>query len=277
MKIFRTLSALAFASLAALASGCDKNVDESSVKGGVSEPIEHKTEITVLAAASLSDVGAEIKEKFEKGHPEILVLYSFASSGALQAQIEAGAKADVFISASSKQMNALREKNLMLEQSIRELWENKIVLIVNADASSDVSSFGDIASSKIKRAALGEFSSVPAGIYAKEALTNLGMLDAVLPKAVFGSDVRAVLAWVESGDADAGIVYATDAMSAKKAKIIASAPEGSCAKVIYPAGIIKDSPHPKEAMLFLEYLSSSEAAEVFRKYGFDAKNSEGIK
>ena len=275
MSFFRTISVLALAALTAGAAGCGKNSEDMTPAGEHLTKDSQTTEIIVLAAASLSDAFSELKEKFENSHPGVKVLYSFGGSGALQAQIEAGAKADVFVSASLKQMNALREKNLMNDRTIRNFLENKIVLVVDGESHADVSSFYDLASDKIKRLALGEFSSVPAGMYAKEILISLGILDTALPKAVFGSDVRAVLAWVESGDADAGIVYATDAMSSQKVKIAAAAPEGSCAKVIYPAGMIKDSAHAKDSLQFLEYLFASDAQKIFKKYGFDVLSAEG--
>ena len=115
---------------------------------------------------------------------------------------------------------------------------------------------------------IGELESVPAGQYAKTIFTNLGFWDVVEKKANYGTDVRTVLTWVESGEVDCGVVYATDAYTTDKVKIVAEAPEGSCDKVIYPAGVVGASKNADDATAFLNYLKSDEAMKVFEKYGF---------
>ncbi|MBR4224170.1 MAG: molybdate ABC transporter substrate-binding protein, partial [Oscillospiraceae bacterium] len=112
--------------------------------------------------------------------------------------------------------------------------------------------------------------SVPAGQYAEEIFTTLGTLDEVKAKANYGTDVRTVLSWVETGDVDCGVVYATDAYSSDKVKIVAEAPEGSCKKVIYPVGITANAPNADGAKEFEEFLKSDEAMAVFERYGFAA-------
>ena len=120
----------------------------------------------------------------------------------------------------------------------------------------------------IQHIALGEPKGVPVGQYSEEIFTNLGILDAVKSKAVYGSDVRQVLAWVESGEADCGVVYATDAAISDKVKVIAIAPDDSHKPVIYPAAVIKDSKNVDESKKFLEFTSSDSAKKIFEKYGF---------
>ena len=227
-----------------------------------------KKEIVVLAAASLTDVCGELEKMYEEKNKDIDLIFSYAGSGALQTQIEEGAPADLFISAAKKQMNALKDKSLMKEDTICNLLENKVVLIVPAESTLGLTSFEDVKKDDVKMIGIGELESVPAGQYAKTIFTNLGFWDVVEKKANYGTDVRTVLTWVESGEVDCGVVYATDAYTTDKVKIVAEAPEGSCDKVIYPAGVVGASKNADDATAFLNYLKSDEAMKVFEKYGF---------
>ncbi|MBR6897725.1 MAG: molybdate ABC transporter substrate-binding protein [Lachnospiraceae bacterium] len=229
-------------------------------------------EIIILAAASLKDVCAEIETEYKKTH-DVKLTFSFGSSGALQTQIEEGAPADIFFSASTKQMKALYDAGKMEESTVRSLLENRIVLIVPAASTADITSFEDVNTDKVKMIGLGDPESVPAGQYAAEVFTDLGILDAVNKKANFGTDVRTVLSWVETGNVDCGVVYATDACTTDKVRIAAEAPAGSCRQVIYPAGVVKDAKNPEAAKSFMDYLASEEAFRIFAKYGF-ASTSE---
>ncbi|MBR4514122.1 MAG: molybdate ABC transporter substrate-binding protein [Lachnospiraceae bacterium] len=225
-------------------------------------------EIVVLAAASLKDVCGELETMYEAKVPGIDLVFSFAGSGALQTQIEEGAPADLFISAGKKQVNALKDENLMKEDTICDLLENKVVLIVPSDSALGLTSFEDVKKDEVKMIGIGELESVPAGQYAQKVFTSLGFWDDVDKKANYGTDVRTVLSWVEAGEVDCGVVYATDAYTSDKVKIVAEAPEGSCDRVIYPAGVVAASKNPDEATAFLDYLKSDEAVKVFEKYGF---------
>lgn len=239
--------------------GCGKTAG-----GSRTEPVE----LTVLAAASLTDVCNEIGERYEAEHENVRLNFSYGSSGALQTQIEEGAPADVFLSAAMKQMDTLDEKGLMDSDSIVQLLENKVVLVVPADSDTDISSFKEAATDKVAMIGLGEPESVPVGQYSEEIFTSLNLLDQVRAKANYGSDVRTVLSWVETGAVDCGIVYATDAYITQQVRIVAEAPEGSCKRVIYPAGVVKDSAHAEEAAAFVEYLQTEEVLELFESYGF---------
>ena len=159
---------------------------------------------------------------------------NYAASGTLALQIEQGAPVDVFLSAAPKQMDDLQTKGLLAEGSRRDLLRNEIVLVVPKD-STGVTSFQDLLKPSVKHVALGEPTSVPAGQYAQQVLTKLGIAEAVNAKAVFAKDVRQVLTYVETGDADAGIVYSTDALESAKVRVAAQAPEDSHAPVIYPS------------------------------------------
>ncbi len=233
------------------------------------QPAESTT-ILVAAAASLKNSFDErLIPMFEEANPDIRVEGTYDSSGKLQTQIEEGLEADLFLSAAMKQMNALKDEQLIDADSIVELLENKVVLIVPAGTEPKVSGFADITEADM--IAVGDPESVPAGQYAKEALTSLSLWEAVEEKASLGTNVTEVLNWVAAGSADAGIVYATDAASTDKVQVIAEAPEGSLkTKVIYPVGIVSASGKKEAAGRFMEFLQSPEALAVFEEYGFSA-------
>ncbi|MBP3810491.1 MAG: molybdate ABC transporter substrate-binding protein [Clostridiales bacterium] len=248
--------------MSAFVFGCSAETSETSAAAA-----GNKT-INILAAASLTDVMHELELDYEADHPGIDLVFSFASSGALQTQIEEGAPADVFISAASKQMDALNEEGLMDSASIRDLLLNRVVLIVPNGSELGLTSFGDVINEGVNIIALGDVESVPAGKYAQQVFESLGIWDEVEAGANFGTDVRTVLTWVEMGEADCGVVYATDAYTSDQVTIVAEAPEGSCDRVVYPAGIVAGSAVSAEAEEFLQYLESADAAAVFESYGF---------
>ena len=228
-----------------------------------------QTEILVAAAASLKNAyEEELIPMFREEHPEIIVTGTYDSSGKLQTQIEEGLEADVFMSAATAQMDALNEEGLIQTDTIVNLLENKIVLIAPASGGEDLNSFEDIV--KAQSIALGDPASVPAGQYAREALTNLGLWDQIQDRVSFGTNVTEVLNQVAASSADAGIVYATDAASMPEdVRVIGEAPEGSLAEpVIYPVAVVASSAHPEEARAFVDFLQTEEAMEVFESYGF---------
>ncbi len=241
---------------------------------GENQTGQEPVELTILAAASLTDVCGEIQERYEAEHEGVTLTFSYGGSGALQTQIEEGAMADLFLSAANKQMDALEEEGLMDSDSIEELLENKVVLIVPKDSTLSITDFSDVTGEEVTLIGLGDPASVPVGQYAEEIFSSLGILEKVQEKANYGTDVRNVLAWVESGAVDCGVVYATDARTTDGVTVVSYAPEGSCTPVIYPAGIVKSSAHPEEAQRFLEYLGSPEAAELFESYGFSMAGAE---
>ncbi len=253
-------------------AGCgDKKDSTTAASGNQTEAAKdsgEKAELTILAAASLTDVCGELKTMYEKEHSGLTLNFSFAGSGALQTQIEEGAPADLFISAAKKQMNALKEKSLMKDDTVCNLLENKVVLIVPSDSTLGLTSFEDVKKDEVTMVGVGELESVPAGQYAKTIFTNLGIWDVVEKKANYGTDVRTVLNWVETSAVSCGVVYATDAYTTEKVKIVAEAPAGSCDPVIYPAGVVASSKNVPAAEEFLNFLKSDEAMKVFEKYGF---------
>ena len=273
-------AAMAAASLTACSSSkpAETAAPETEAEAAETEETEAEAEaagdqqeILVAAAASLQYVMEDkIQPAFEKENPDIKLSFTFDSSGKLQTQIEEGLEADVFMSAATKQMKALDDEGMIASDSIVNLLENKIVLIVPAGSDSKIDSFekiGDAAS-----IALGDPESVPAGQYAKEALTNLNVWDSIQDKVSFGTNVTEVLNQVAAASADAGIVYATDAASkADQVTVVAEAPEGSLEKkVIYPVAVVKATTHEDAAKAFVDFLQTPEAIAVFESYGFVA-------
>jgi molybdate transport system substrate-binding protein len=231
-------------------------------------PQRAKTELTVSAAISLKDALDEIVRDYTAQHPDVSIATNYGASGTLQLQIEQGAPVDVYLSAAPAQMNALEMKGLLLDGTRKDLLRNEIVLIVPKDSTVSVTSFQDLLKPDVKKVALGEPVAVPAGKYAQEVLTHLGIYPQVNAKAVLAKDVRQVLTYVETGDVDAGIVYLTDAMSSSKVKVVAKASADSHAPVIYPVAVIKNSKNPAAAKAFEDFLSGPQASGIFQKYGF---------
>ena len=228
-----------------------------------------ETEILVAAAASLKNAyEEELIPMFQDKYPGVTVKGTYDSSGKLQTQIEEGLEADVFMSAAPKQMTALDGEGLIVSDTITNLLENKIVLIVPSDSDSGFTRFEDI--EKAESIALGDPASVPVGQYSEEALTSLGIWDKIQDKVSFGTNVTEVLNQVAAASADAGIVYATDAASmADQVKVVAEAPEGSLSKkVIYPVAVVKNTANAEAAGNFVEFLKTDEAMKVFESYGF---------
>src|SRR5580704_2612397 len=232
-------------------------------------------EVTVSAAISLKDSLDEIGKLYEKAHPGAKISFNYAGSGTLQRQIEQGAPVDIFFSAAEKQMDDLQSKDLVDAGTRRNIVANQLVLIVPASDTA-IHSFQDLSNVSVKVLALGEPSTVPAGTYARQTLEHLGIWGGVEKKVVLAKDVRAVLTYVETGNADAGMVYQTDAQGSTKVRIVTVAPANSHDPIIYPAAIMKGAKNPSAAASFLAFLSSSAAREVFAKYGFlPAENQAG--
>lgn len=254
--IKKVMALLAIAALAAgPASGCGK---APAQKGPVI--------LTVSAAASLKDSAEEISVLYGRQQPAVAITYNFASSGTLQRQIEEGAPVDLFISAGTSQMDDLSRKGLLMDDTWTELISNELVLISRKDFS--LSGFEGLTGKDINKVAIGIPQTVPAGKYAREVLTALDIWDQLQPKLVLAKDVRQVLTYVETGNAEAGLVYRTDCQSGREIQIAAAAPTGTHQPIVYPAAVIETTKHPEEAGEFLRFLAGEQAAAVFSKNGF---------
>lgn len=231
-------------------------------------PTPAPVEILVSAAASLTDVLPKIAEQYKTVAPNVTVTFTFGASGTLQTQIEEGAPSDLFVSAGKKQMDVLAEKSLIADDTRKDLLVNKVVLVVPANSTADIKSFEDAATDKVKLVGIGDPASVPVGQYTQDVFTTLGLWDKVSAKANIGADVRTVLSWVESGDVDCGVVYATDAATTTGVKVVCEAPEGSHKPVVYPAAVLTNAKQGDAAKAFLDYLSTPDAAAQFEATGF---------
>ncbi len=228
---------------------------------------QQRTSLTVSAAISLSPALTEIKTVYQGSNPNVNITYNFGASGALAQQIKQGAPVDVFFSAATKQMDALQQANLLLNQTRRNLLTNRLVLITPKNGLV-LSDFKQLTDARIKKIAIGEPKSVPVGQYAQEMLAKLGLWPQLQPKLVLGNNVRQVLTFVESGNVDAGIVYTTDVKASDKVTVRLTAAENLHSPIVYPLAVIKNSRNPAVAKMFVEFLAGDRAKIVFQKYGF---------
>lgn len=226
-----------------------------------------KSEVTVSAAISLKDSLDEIGSIYDSSHPDVKISFNYGGSGTLQRQIEQGAPVDIFFSAAEKQMDDLQTKGLVDAATRRNIVRNQLVLIAPV-SNTAIHSFQDLSNPATKIVALGEPATVPAGMYARQTLERLGLLAAVQKKVVLAKDVRAVLTYVETGNADAGFVYQTDAQGSAKVRIVAIAPADSHDAIVYPAAILKGARNLPGTTSFFAFLSGAEAHEIFQKHGF---------
>lgn len=229
-------------------------------------------DVTVFAAASLSDALTQIGKNYEAKTGQHVV-FSFAASSALARQIEASSGTDVFISADTDWMDELDNKGLIAKDTRKNLLGNSLVLIAPADLKITLAIAPHFALAKAignGRLAIAEPNSVPAGKYAKAALTALGVWNDVADHTAPAENVRAALAYVARGEAPFGIVYRTDAMAEPKVRIVDTFPESFHPPIVYPVALTKDA--KPGARGFLDYLGSADAKAVFQKDGFAILN-----
>jgi molybdate transport system substrate-binding protein len=231
-------------------------------------------EITVYAAASLRESISEIAAEYERKNSTKIV-FNFGSSGDLSKQIIAANKADLFFSADEKEMDKVAAEKLLDESTRKILLSNQLVVIEPLDAKKPEASIftspftaGELAGAAVKRLSLANTETVPAGRYAKAWLEKKELWSKVAERVLPGVDVRAALAAVESGGAQAGIVYKTDAATSKRVRIAYAMPLVEGPRIAYPLAVIKDRPRSAEAKKFAEYLGTRAAIDVFERYGF---------
>jgi len=232
----------------------------------------HAAPPLVLAAASLQESLNAAADAWAARRHERPIL-SFASSSALAKQIDAGAPADIFISADEPWMDDVARHGLVKPGTRTSFLGNRLVLVAPAATAKPVAIRPGFPLARLLgdgKLAMGEVSSVPAGKYGKEALARLGIWDAVSGKVAGADSVRSALALVERGEAPYGIVYATDALAAKTVKVVGVFPENSHAPITYPVAVLTASTSP-EAEAFRRFLISGAGKAIFRRYGFIAK------
>lgn len=222
--------------------------------------------LTLSVAASLKNAILEVETVYQRDHAGIDFRNNFGSSGTLALEIEEGAPVDAFLSAAPRPMDDLERMGLLAPKTRRSLLRNSLVLIAPRD--SRLQDFQGLTDRSVRLIALGDPASVPAGQYGRQTLAALHLLDKLNTKLVLGSDVSQVLTYVETGNADAGIVYATDAQTSGRVRIVAVAPDSSHDAIVYPAAVVKASLNAEAARNFVDYLGSPAAQAIFVKHGF---------
>lgn len=234
----------------------------SSDKPDSNNPVE----LTISAAASLTEAYGELKEIYES-EKGVKLIFNFAASGTLQKQIEEGAEVDVFVSAGKKQMDALDEKELIIKDTRENIYRNELALIVPEEYKGKIKTINDLVGTDLKLS-IGIPETVPVGQYAKEALEYLGVWDELEPNIVYGKDVSQVLTYVEKGEVEAGVVFSSDSVRAKQSHIAEIFTEESHKPIVYPAAVVASTKDIKTSKDFLEFLRTDKAKEILEKYGF---------
>jgi molybdate transport system substrate-binding protein len=222
--------------------------------------------ILVYAAASLSEALPEVGQAYAR-ETRVRVDFSFGSSGALADQALRGAPADLFISAGGQPMDRLEREGALAAGTRADLLTNRLVLVSGKDSSLNAESIEALLGPDVRRIAIADPALAPAGAYAREALERLGLWQRLEGKLVPAPDVRATLAYVETGNTDVGIVYQTDA-PASRVRVLFMFPEGSHSPIVYPAAVLDRSLRRSEAERFLAYLKGRTAQEILVRHGF---------
>jgi molybdate transport system substrate-binding protein len=230
----------------------------------IAAPALRAADVTVFAAASLTNVLQELATGYESQSGNHLV-FSFASSSTLERQIEEGAPADVFFSADEAKMDRLQSRHMLVDGTRRTLLSNTLVIVVAAEGGAKVDTPSDLAGRGVRVLALAEPQSVPAGIYAKEYLTKLDLWRKVIDKVVPTENVRAALAAVEAGNADAAIVYKSDAAISKRVRVAFEVPAAEGPRISYPVAVLRGSKVPDAARAYVDFLATPAAKEAFRR------------
>lgn len=232
----------------------------------LSPALAQAADLTVSAAASLTDAFKAVKTAFEAANPGTTVITNFASSGALLRQIESGAPVDVFASADQKTMDQAAAKNLLAPGSRADFVQNGLVLIQPIDAKLALKGLADLTQSGVKRIAIGNPETVPAGRYAREALTTAKLWEALSAKLVPSESVRQTLDYVARGEAEAGFVFSTDAkIAGSKVRVVCDAP--TTTRIAYPIAVVAGTKNPK-AKAFVDFVLSPAGQKILQGYGF---------
>ncbi len=224
-------------------------------------------ELTVSAAASLTNAFPEVGKVFEQQHPGTKVVFNFAASGPLLQQIAQGAPVDMLASADQNTMDRAQEKGLIVPASRRNFVSNTLVLIVPQGSKLSLSGLKDLVTPEVKRVAVGNPEGVPAGRYTQEALIKAGLWEPLQPKLIMGASVRQVMDYIVRGEVDAGFVFATDAAIAK-GKVNTVMEVKGHQPIVYPVALVAASQKKDLAQAFLDLLSGPEGAAILSKYGF---------
>jgi molybdate transport system substrate-binding protein len=251
--------------LAAIFMGSD---DEGKQAQQQSQQASEPAQITVSAAASLTEAFTDMEKEFETENPDIDVVYNFGASGTLRTQIEGGAPIDVFASAAQDQMDMLASKGFIYNDTREDFVENSLVMIVPKGNALELTGMQDLTKTEVEKISIGNPETVPAGKYAKEALTNAGLWDSVSGKMLMAENVKQALVYVERGEAEAGFVFSTDASSAENGSIevITSVPVTT--PITYPIAVLSSTQHQEDSQLFIDFVTGEKGKSILEQYGF---------
>lgn len=261
--IFVTLFAVVLLAFA----GCGQNLSGPDYPGNRENTAQPESEITVGAAASLTDVLQAIVADYSAGNPGVKVFLSLGASSTIARQIQTGSPVDVFFSADSVQMDQLEKSGLILEGTRVELLSNRLAFVTSGKNWQERRSFEDLMKNKDTVIALCD-TSVPIGRYSKDYLTKIGLYGDLVSRAIILDNARALLAAVDSGNADLALVFETDARAAKSARIVKTVSTDEGPFIVYQVAVIKKTKHVKESQDFLYYLQSPNALQRFTQAGF---------
>lgn len=228
--------------------------------------------LRISAASSLTEAMAVIEEEWQEIQPDTDLTVSYGSSSKLRNQIEQGAPADLFLSASEPDAVKLAEAGLLKEETVVPFAENRLVL-ASRNGAGHSGSLEEILASAQEKIAVGEPGSVPVGRYTKEVLSELGLWEGLDGQLVYAKDARQVLTYTESGNAELGIVYSSDAFSSSDVEVLAELPQGP-EPIVYPAGITTESANAEEAEGFLDFLTGDEGQRILQEFGFSPVGGE---
>jgi molybdate transport system substrate-binding protein len=239
-----------------------------SLLSSCSQEKEEPIQLTISAAASMKDVLTELKELYEQNH-QVELLFNFGGSGALKEQIIQGAPVDLFISASKDHVDELVETQRILANYHSPLVANSLVLITPKIDNNIQLRLSNLQDHTIEKIAIGIPETVPAGSYAKEVLQNAKLWNLIEDKLIYTKDVSQVLTYVETKNVDAGMVYKTDALTSKKVEVTENINPSLHSPIMYYYGVLEYTTNSKESKSLFEFLQSTAAQQVFKKYGFN--------
>jgi molybdate transport system substrate-binding protein len=223
----------------------------------------------VLAAVSLTEALQDAAARYRAG-TSLEIRFNFAASNVLARQIREGVIADVFVSADERQMDALAGAGAIVEDSRVPLLGTALVVMVRPELAGRVSGPSDLSTPVVRRIAVGDPAGVPAGVYAREFLQRSGLWPAVSSRLVLATSVRAALVSVDTGHADAAIVYRTDARVARRARMAFEITGPHAPRIVYPAAVLASSPDRERGRAFVAWLAGAEASAIFTRHGFAA-------
>ncbi len=233
---------------------------------GCSNTSENKEELLVSAASSLTEVMKEMEQQFQVVEPDITLTFNYGSSSKLRSQIEQGAPADLFLSASEKDMELLETQQLINAETVKPFAKNQLVLASLQEFPATVD-FKELILNTEKKIAIGEPASVPLGTYSKKALENENLWNSLNERLIYAKDARQVVTYVESGNVELGIIYSSDAIISREIIGTWEVP-GQTDPIVYPGAVVADSENQPAAIVFLAFVTSPKGQAIFKEYGF---------